>query len=289
MKFGKLENTQGVSFDLGPVSLYQDTKKNPSPRTAVCVGGTSWNQDFWRGTLFPLKSVKSRYKQLYGEKLDCIEFNTTYYRIPSIDQVKKWTESMPLDFKFCPKLFLGISRSTDKEEILNLTKAFLLSIQHFEDRLGPCFVQFPEKLSPKDFERVLSWLESWPKGLPLSMEFRNPSFFEDQLFDPKLSRLLADKGIGLVITDVEGRRDLAHGTYTSEFSLVRFVSSGNIEIDKKRLQDWKKRIEFLYKQYGILHYFIVHESETQPSGKLVQEALRILLNKFSPEEQLSLF
>jgi uncharacterized protein YecE (DUF72 family) len=289
MKFGKLKNIEGVSFDLGPLSVQTSPSAPKGATKALYVGGTSWIQDHWRGSLYPPRVAKNQYIHHYGKILDCIEFNATFYTIPTAEQVLKWAQAMPEDFKFCPKLYLGIGRALHEEEVQLWTQNFVQSIQHFETKLGPCFVQFPENFTPKNWPLALALLSSWPQDMPLAMEFRNPAFFENRNLIPSIHQFLSDRGIGLVVTDVEGRRDLAHGSYSSNFCLVRFVSCGKGEMDGIRLLEWKKRIQYLYEQKGIVHFFMVHESEAHPSGKLVQKALGVLLNKFGGEEQLSLF
>jgi uncharacterized protein YecE (DUF72 family) len=289
MKFGKLKNIEGLSFDLGPLSVQPSPFATKPSNKAVYVGGTSWIQDHWKGSLYPSQISKKQYPHQYGKILDCIEFNATFYKIPSTEQVLKWAQAMPADFKFCPKLYLGIGRALQEEEVQLYTHKFVQSIQHFEAKLGPCFVQFPENFSPAKWPLAKALLNSWPQHLPLAMEFRNPAFFENRNLIPSIHQILSDRGIGLVITDVEGRRDLAHGSYSSNFCLVRFVSCGKAEIDESRLLAWKKRIQYLYEHQGMVHFFMIHESEAHPSGKLVQQALGLLSNKFGGEAQLSLF
>lgn len=54
----------------------------------------------------------------------------------------------------------------------------------FKKKLGTVFLQLRDDFAPKFFDRVVTFTESWPEGIPLAVEFRHTDWFND----PKVAR-----------------------------------------------------------------------------------------------------
>ena len=59
-----------------------------------------------------------------------------------------------------------------------------------------------------DFDKLVSFIENVPKGFPLSIEFRDSSWFSPSVMN-EWEQLFCENSISTVITDTPGRRDVA--------------------------------------------------------------------------------
>ncbi len=267
MKFGKLENCENIKFALNPLTFISTGLIGVS-ESKFYMGGTAWGNSEWKGTLYPSVGRQENFLKYYQQQLDTIELNTTFYRIPDTNAVSKWREQVSGNFKFCPKIPLLISRTKDIERMKYYIDEFTTNIRHFDDHLGPCFIQWPEYADLSFFEIFESFADAWPSDLEISMEFRHKDCFSENSLQVDLLSLLEEKSIDSVITDVAGRRDAAHNTVINGNILIRFVSSGNLGKDYGRLRNWKQIIDEIPKSIHYRVYFFVHEGENSQNAEL---------------------
>lgn len=121
--------------------------------------------------------------------------------------------------------------------------------------------------APKDFDRVITFLENWPKEIPLAMEFRHTNWYNDKAIAEDLFQLPEANNISNVIVDTAGRRDLMHMRLTNATAFVRYVGA-NHETDYTRLDDWIERLK-LWKNQGIKEIdFFIHQNIEKKSPLL---------------------
>lgn len=260
MKFGKIKEgaTTGTDKKLMPFTIVPglgtDDREN-----RIYLGGTEWGNNEWKGSLYPEQSRSRDFLKYYQQQLNTIELNTTFYRIPNQSTVERWKDMTNPSFKFCPKVPLLISRTKDPDSMSYFIDEFTAVIRSFGENLGPCFIQWPESSGINDFEIFEHFAGSWPEDLAVSMEFRHTSCFENRTLHVDLLSLLSDFSMDCVITDVMGRRDVVHSTVIHSNVLVRFVSSGDMEIDYARLDDWKRAVDDLQATHQFHIYLFIHE------------------------------
>jgi hypothetical protein len=119
MDFGKLEQTDHVDFSfknepsINRIRLGQLDAGSKPPK--IHLGGTAWTVKEWKGNVYPEKIKPNEFLEHYSKQFGTIEFNTTHYRIPSIEQVQKWHDQSNDAFKFCPKIPQSISHRNISE------------------------------------------------------------------------------------------------------------------------------------------------------------------------------
>ena len=122
--------------------------------------------------------------------------------------------------------------------------------------------------STKDFDRVVAFAENWTYEVPLSMEFRHTSWYNDTTVSSKLYDLLETHGITNVLVDTAGRRDLMHMRLTTPTAFIRWVGANEPESDRTRLDEWIGRIS-QWKKAGLQRLlFFVHQNSEQESPAL---------------------
>jgi uncharacterized protein YecE (DUF72 family) len=267
MKFGKVDNPEKIDFTLP--NDHPDTKKvlantkKGEPLQAY-VGCAKWNRQdlkkfYPRGTKDELA--------YYSTQFNSIELNATFYRIFPPEQFAKWREKTPNNFKFFPKLNQEISHWKRLNEVKEAVAHYLYSAVNLEDKLGTMFLQMHSDFAPKDFNRVQTFIEEWPKELPLAVEFRHTDWFGDKAVANELSDLLANNNVAHVLVDTAGRRDMLHMRLTNNEAFIRYVGA-NHESDYARLNDWVERLKIWVEQ-GLEHiHFFVHQNLEKASPYL---------------------
>lgn len=224
------------------------------------IGLTQWSNPHWIGTFYPKGTKNTEELPLYAEHFNAIELNATHYRIPTPEQVKLWHDRvLKNDFHFCPKFSKLITHqgALKVETKSKLTDSFIASISAFADKLGPSFIQLADNVSIRQKENILSYLDSLPKDFKLFLEIRHQSWFADQQTITAFANDLQQLGIGWVITDTPGRRDVLHMQLPLPHAFIRFVCQDANEIDIFRIQQWKLKLkEWFSNGLQSCHFFL---------------------------------
>ena len=277
MEFGKTSDLASVDF-----SLPDDPPGNArvlhgaggAQPVEFYLGATGWSIREWVGLLYPKGTKPAEYLHHYSRQFNTIEFNTTYYRLPDAGLVRRWHEQSADDFRFCPKVMQSISHSRDLACGSDLVERFCEAMNGFREKLGWCFLQLPPHFAPSEnkllqLERLLARF-----SLPLCVELRHPGWFDDAEAGAELFDLLEKYGVGTVITDVAGRRDVCHMTLTAPVAMLRFVGNDLHSTDSRRMQQWSDRLNEWCTQGLRELYFFMH----QPGEKNVPLACRQLMD-----------
>lgn len=280
MKFGKLPDVSNVDFtlpeDMSGTKEALGKTKRPSDQVNFYMGGTGWTMKEWVGTIYPADAKQKDYLKHYSRQFNTIEMNTTHYRIPTLEMVEKWkTEAAP-DFKFCPKIPQTISHSSNLGMNTGLIEQFAEAISGLGTKLGCCFMQLPPYFGSERLPVLEAFLKNFPSNIPLAVEVRHESWFENvknaiQLFDT-----LEKYNISTVITDVAGRRDVLHMRLTTNTAMIRFVGNALHPSDYTRLNDWMWRVDKWYEQGLENIYFFLHEPEETAVPDVAAYLLKIL-------------
>ena len=267
MKFGSVDDPGGIDFTLPPdhPDTIKALQKNPSDKTNVFVGCAKWNKADLKG--FYPRGTKDEL-EYYSRQFNSIELNATFYRIFPPEQFAKWYDKTPDNFRFFPKLSQEISHWKRLNEDINpVVDNYLNSAINLKEILGCIFLQMHSNFAPKDFDRVVTFTESWPKEVPLAVEFRHTNWYNDKAIAEDLYQLFEENNISNIIVDSAGRRDIMHMRLTNSRAFVRYVGA-NHQSDYSRLNDWVERLKH-WKDNGIEEIdFFVHQNIEKESPLL---------------------
>ena len=281
MKFGSVDNPEDIDFSLP--DDHHDTEgvlKRGGSLKQVFVGCAKWNRQdlkkfYPRGTKDEL--------EYYATQFNSIELNATFYNHFRIEQIEKWVEKTPENFKFFPKVHQRISHIKRLNNVEESIERYVTNIRAFGDKLGMCFLQLHDNFKPVNMERLVTAVEYWPEDVPLAIELRNTEWFNDASIANDVYALFEKHNISNIVTDTAGRRDLLHMRLTSPSVFVRYVGA-NHESDYGRLDTWIERI----KQWAALGmenlYFFVHQNLEKESPVLSAH----LISKLNEEMDLDL-
>ena len=267
MKFGSVDNPENIDFTLPPDHpenqrvLKQNNDNNP---LKIYVGCAKWNKADLKG--FYPRGTKDELTY-YSSQFNSIELNATFYRIFSAEQFANWKEKTPEGFKFFPKLNQEISHWKRLNEVKDVVENYLYNASNLNEKLGTIFLQMHNNFAPKDFDRVVAFVESWPNEISLAIEFRHTNWYNDDAVANELYDLLEKNQISNIIVDTAGRRDLLHMRLTNGTAFVRYVGA-NHKSDYSRLDDWVSRLK-TWKAQGINEIdFFVHQNIEKESPLL---------------------
>jgi len=268
MEFGKVADSQllEIDFTLPPdaaittATLSQSKNKQP---LQVYVGCASWGQKVWKGNLFPPKTKDADFLPEYVKHFNMIELNATHYRMYDAETIAKWKNKAVANpgFKFCPKINQLISHMKRLKGADELTTSFLESMLAFEEKLGPIFLQMSDNYLPKNFDEFEAYLQSLPRDLPIFAELRHRDWFADTVHRDAAFALMQRLGIGAIITDTAGRRDVIHMALPTNDAFIRFVGNALHPTDYIRIESWIERIKQWAQQGLRAVYFGMHQSD----------------------------
>lgn len=259
MNFGKVADPSVVDFTLPETT--QETFKvleqyKDQQKFEVFVGCAKWNKNDLKG--FYPRGTKDELTY-YAKQFNSIEMNATFYNTPSKEQVKIWKDKTPVDFKFFPKIPQSISHYS---RLLNTDEKVMIftdSIAFFEEQLGAVFLQLHDNFHPKNFDRLIHFIQNFPKAFPLAVEVRNEDWFNNKEVFEAYCSLLEKHNCANIIVDTAGRRDMVHMRLTNDTAFVRYVGA-NHPSDYNRLDEWLQRISE-WKNAGLQKlYFFIHQN-----------------------------
>jgi uncharacterized protein YecE (DUF72 family) len=300
MEYGKVTDPGKVDFALPDWRYMAGFARSAASVPALYIGATSWHNAEWKGGLLPAKGLKGQELRYYAQQFNSVEFNGSFYAIPSPEQIARWREQTTADFRFCMKVYQGVSGSRGPQNTLSVWDRFLEAAVALGPQLGMVFWQFPSRLPiDKIQQRLVDWLPYLPTDLPIAFEIRDPSAYEGNTLS-ELYHLLSAHDASMVITDTPGVRAIVHQQIWGPRLLVRFVTCGALSLDLKRADQWLDQLRLL--DTGLVReiYFFIHDHESYRfpevalylSDKIYPASLfsgRGPSRRKDSEEQMSLF
>jgi len=264
VKFGKVEQPELIDFTIPedhPDTEVVLSKGKDDDAPNIFVGCAKWNK----------KDLKNFYPRgtkdelaYYSTQFNSIELNATFYRIFPAETYQKWYDKTPDDFKFFPKIVQNVSHLRRlNDEAYPILEEYLNVTSNLKDKLGTIFLQMHGNFGPKNWDRVVRFVEKWPKEFQLAMEFRHTDWFSDEKVAGELYHLLEENNIANTLVDTAGRRDLMHMRLTNNEAFIRYVGA-NHPTDYERLDDWVIKLED-WTQKGLknIHFFVHQNMELE--------------------------
>ncbi len=237
------------------------------------IGCAIWAYKGWLGDLFPSGSRSSEFLRLYGQRFTTVEGNTTFYSVPDSETITRWATETPPGFEFCLKLPKFLTHAGNLEAHIPETLRFIDHMRGLGDRLGPLFAQLPPSYGPTHLGDLETFLTALPQQqAEFALEVRHLDWFKEP-HKSRLTDLLKELSIGRVMLDTRPIYDVPDDpqlhserrkpqlplqqSITTSFSLIRYISHPETQINQPFMQDWVIRINEWLRQ-GTRIYFFVH-------------------------------
>lgn len=263
MEFGKVEEKQlsSINFALQPEPGGNEKvlKDEEATSPEIYIGCAKWGRSEWVGKLYPLKTKEKDFLGNYVQHYNSIELNATHYKLYDAATIRKWSDKADnKEFKFCPKMYKGVTHSGSLKGKELLTDEFFKGVSEFKEHLGPIFIQVSESFSPARREELFDYLRSLPQDLQFFVEVRHPDWFANPAISDEYFSFLKKQKLGAVITDAAGRRDCVHMHLTIPKTFIRYVGNSLHKTDYTRIDEWVERIKY-WLDNGLKElYFFMH-------------------------------
>lgn len=153
----------------------------------------------WKPRFYPEKLPAKKFLEYYSSRLNAVEINYTFRRLPALSTLTGWVENSRAGFLFAPKANMRITHIQKLKDAGETTGVFLKSIDPLRTarRLGPVLFQLPPTLRC-DQTLLSEFLSQLPKDLRYTFEFRHASWLTDSIY-----QLLGEHKIALCAAESE--------------------------------------------------------------------------------------
>ena len=150
----------------------------------LLAGASGYSFKEWKGNFYPEKIKPEEMLAFYVERLPTVEINNTFYRMPTTAVLENWAATAPEGFRFAIKASRRITHiSRIKVESAAEPLDYLYrNLAALGGKRGPVLFQLPPNLK-KDVPRLMAFLSLLPEGHNAAFEFRNDTWFADDVYD----------------------------------------------------------------------------------------------------------
>ncbi|MFW6379224.1 MAG: DUF72 domain-containing protein [Guyparkeria sp.] len=225
------------------------------------IGTSGWNYRHWRERFYPSGLPAAEWLSFYARRFSTVEINATFYRLPRIETVESWRDSVPPGFRFAVKASRYITHLKKLKDPASSTVRFFERIDRLGDRLGPILFQLPPRWRV-NVDRLGTFLESLPRGYRYAFEFRDPSWWTPAIHD-----LLAAHGAACCEFDLDGQT--GPRWTTADFVYLRLHGPDGPyqgSYDDDSLQEWARMIRSRETEGRDVHCYFDNDAEAQAPG-----------------------
>ena len=176
-----------------------DGRPDQMTTSRLLAGASGYSFKEWKGTFYPENIKPEEMLAWYAERLPTVEINNTFYRMPKTAVLENWAAATPEGFRFAIKASRRITHiARIKAETAAEPLGYLYrNLAALGAKRGPVLFQLPPNLK-KDLPRLAAFLRLLPGGHNAAFEFRNDTWFADDVYDA-----LKDAGAALCLSERE--------------------------------------------------------------------------------------
>src|ERR1700760_1094607 len=196
----------------------------------VWLGCSGWAYPTWKPEFYPAKTSAKKMLEFYATRLNSVEVNYTFRQLPTEATVQNWLSQTGEQFRFsfkAPQRITHIKRLKECGEALAAFYSALSPVVQ-AGRLGVVLFQLPPNFKI-DTPRLESFLAEAAGPLRIAFEFRNASWFTEEVFD-----LLRKHQAALCVAESDDLQ--CPDVTTAPFSCYRFRKSDYTAADMDQLE-----------------------------------------------------
>jgi len=167
---------------------------------ATLYAGTSgFAYPAWKPGFYPARTAANQFLKCYAQRLNCVEINYTFRRLPSASTLENWVAQTAPGFVFAVKANMRITHILRLKNAGEATELFLKMIDPLRSarRLGPVLFQLPPAMKC-DVALLRAYLELLPPDLRYAFEFRHASWLTEEVY-----QALRDRNVSLCVAESE--------------------------------------------------------------------------------------
>jgi uncharacterized protein YecE (DUF72 family) len=153
----------------------------------------------WKPAFYPAKFKAADFLAHYASRLNCVEINYTFRRLPAASTLQSWVEATPTGFVFAVKANMRITHILRLKNAEQATELFFKMIDPLRTsrRLGPVLFQLPPAMKC-DVALLRDYLALLPEGQRYAFEFRHASWLAEPVYEA-----LRERNVSLCVAESE--------------------------------------------------------------------------------------
>jgi len=215
----------------------------------LLAGASGYSFKEWKGNFYPEKLKADAMLAWYAERLPTVEINSTFYQMPKVAVLENWATTTPEGFRFAIKASRRITHLArlKADTAADLVAFLYKNLAALGAKRGPVLFQLPPFMK-LDLPRLTEFLHLLPEGHCAAFEFRNDTWFTDDVYD-------ALKGAGAALCLSE-REDNAPPPFvqTAPWGYVRLRLESYSDGD---LHEWASRLAAI--GWDEIYAYFMHE------------------------------
>lgn len=215
----------------------------------------------WKPEFYPERLASKKFLSYYATRLNAVEVNYTFRRLPSASTLENWVNETRPGFVFPLKAHMRITHIL-RLKPSDFTEAFFRAIDPLRTarRLGPVLFQLPPAFKC-DEALLADFLATLPSDTRCAFEFRHASWLVDPVY-----ALLEKHAVALCLAESE--KLVVPKVVTSNFVYSRLRLPEYSPEDRKEIAE---RVGELLDSGRDVYVFFKHEDT--PAGALYAEEL----------------
>jgi len=182
------------------------------------VGCSGWQYRHWRGDFYPKDLPLDRWLEHYSSVFETVEINNSFYRLPEGHRFEAWRRETPSSFVFAVKASRYLTHMKKLKEPREPLSRFFSRARRLGGKLGPVLYQLPPRWKCNAL-RLEAFLRALPRGRRHVFEFRDPSWYREDIF-----AMLVRRGAALCLHDMRGSESPRRAV--GPFVYLRFHGTG---------------------------------------------------------------
>jgi len=161
-------------------------------------GTSGFAYSSWKPEFYPEKLPSKKFLSYYATRLNAVEVNYTFRRLPSASTLENWANDTRAGFVFPLKAHMRLTHIL-RLKPSEFTEVFFRAIDPLRTarRLGPVLFQLPPQMKC-DIPLLQAFVDILPGDLRYAFEFRHTSWLADEVY-----RLLERRNISLCVAESE--------------------------------------------------------------------------------------
>ncbi len=225
------------------------------------AGTSGFAYPSWKPDFYPEKLVQKGFLGHYASRLNAVEINYTFRRLPSASTLEGWVAQTPAGFLFTVKAHQRITH-IQRLKVSEFTDTFFKAIEPLRSsgRLGAVLFQLPPNLKC-DVGLLASYVETLPRDVRTAFEFRNTTWLCGEVYE-----LLQRHRIALCLAESD-KLEIPH-VITANFVYSRLRKSEYSAEERAAIAERAREM-----LSGGRDLFLFFKHEDSPAGALYAEEL----------------
>lgn len=149
---------------------------------AVYIGTSGWDYDHWQDVFYPSGTLGLDRLAKYARHFSSVETTDSFYRWPRDEIFIKCHPLLPPGLQFTLMAPRALTHQSRLKEPAEWARKIAGGVKILDSHMGVLLVQLPSPFQ-RDIPRLEAFLDAMPKHIRIALEFNNPSWHTDDVFE----------------------------------------------------------------------------------------------------------